>query len=66
MTDAGGKFEGSPTVGHFSIPTPVGDFDGSYTIDKNTIVVEVTEKPFFVPCSAIEAKLIDIVNAERR
>ena len=66
MTDAGGHFEGSPTVGHFSLPTPVGAFDGSYTIDKNTIWVEVSEKPFFVPCSAIEAKLVAIVKTERR
>ena len=66
MTDAGGQFEGSPAVGHFSLPTLVGAFDGSYTIDNNTIWIEVTDKPFFVPCSAIEAKLIAIVKTERR
>ncbi len=66
MTDAGGQFEGSPAAGHFSFPTPVGEFDGSYTIDKNTIWVEVTDKPIFVPCSAIEAKLIAIVKTEHR
>ena len=66
MTDAGGQFAGSSEVGHFSLPTPVSEFEGSYVIDKNTIRVEVTEKPFFVPCSAIEAKLLAIVKTERR
>ena len=66
MTESGGRFEGSPANGDFSLPTPVGAFEGSYTIDKNTIWVEVSEKPFFVPCSAIEAKLGEIVKAERR
>ena len=66
MNASGGRFEGSPAVGAFSLPTPVGTFEGSYSIDKNTIWVDVVEKPFFVPCSAIEAKLSDIVKAERR
>jgi hypothetical protein len=66
MTDAGGQFEGSPAAGHFSLPTPVGEFEGSYTIDQNTIQVEVTDKPIFVPCSAIEVKLLEIVKTERR
>ena len=63
MTDAGGEFEGSDAVGRFVLPTPVGEFQGSYTVDKNTIWVEVNGKPFFVPCSAIEAKLLEIVKA---
>jgi len=65
MTGSGGQFEGSDAVGRFSLPTPVGAFEGSYSIDKNTIWVEVTEKPIFVPCSAIEAKLMAIVKTER-
>lgn len=63
MTEAGGRFEGSPAEGSFLLPTPVGEFEGSYTIDKKTIRVEVTDKPFFVPCSAIEAKLVEMVKA---
>ena len=63
MQDAGGQFDGSDAVGSFVLPTAVGDFGGSYTVDKNTIWVEVYEKPFFVPCSAIEAKLIEIVRS---
>lgn len=66
MTGSGGQFEGSDAVGRFSLPTPVGAFEGSYTIDKNTIWIEVTDKPFFIPCAAIEAKLIAIVKTERR
>jgi len=66
MTGSGGQFEGSDAVGRFSLPTPVGAFEGSYTIDKNTIWIEVTDKPIFIPCAAIKAKLIAIVKTERR
>jgi hypothetical protein len=62
MDDAGGQFEGSPSIGRFVLPTPVGAFEGTYTVDESTIWVEVNEKPFFVPCSAIEAKLREIVK----
>lgn len=65
MTASGGRFEGSAADGSFSLPTPVGAFEGRYSIDKNVIWVEVSEKPFFVPCSAIEAKLGEIVVTER-
>ena len=63
MNGAGGRFDGSDAVGEFTLPTPIGEIQGSYTVDKNTIWVEVSGKPFFVPCSAIEAKLLEIVRA---
>jgi hypothetical protein len=62
MMAAGGQFEGSSATGRFALPTPIGTFEGTYTVDKATIWVEVNEKPFFVPCSAIEAKLVEIVK----
>ena len=62
MTEAGGRFEGSASYGTFSLPTPIGAFDGTYTIDKNTIWVEVLDKPFFVPCSAIESRLMELAS----
>lgn len=65
MNDAGGQFDGSDAVGSFVLPTPIGQFGGSYTVDKNTIWVEVSDKPIFVPCAAIEAKLFEIVKSKR-
>ncbi len=59
---AGGSFVGSASDGTFHLPTPVGDFKGYYQISGSAILLEVTDKPFFVPCSAIEAKLHDYVK----
>lgn len=59
---AGGSFEGSTSDGSFHLPTPVGEFKGYYQISGGTILLEVTDKPFFVPCSAIESKLRDYVE----
>lgn len=54
----GGRFEG----GRFHLPTPVGEFEGDYLLDGNGLVIEVTEKPFFVPCSAIETRLAEYLR----
>ena len=54
---AGGELRGSATAGTFSLSTPVGAFHGAYTISGQTIFLEVADKPFFVPCGAIEARL---------
>ena len=62
MTGSGGSFDGSDSGGTFSLPTPIGQFGGDYSIQGQTISVEVTSKPVFVPCSAIEAKLGDLVK----
>jgi hypothetical protein len=59
---AGGSFLGSASDGTFNLSTPVGDFKGYYQISGGTILLEITDKPLFVPCSAIEAKLHDYVN----
>ena len=63
VTEAGGRFEGSDTAGEFALPTPIGRFEGDYLVEGQTLWIEVTNKPFFVPCSAIEAKLRDYVKA---
>jgi len=62
MGEAGGSFDGSDSGGNFSMPTPIGQFGGDYSIDDHTIRVEVTNKPIFVPCSAIKAKLIEMLR----
>lgn len=65
VSQAGGRLEGSSETGNFLLPTPVGEFEGLYTIEEQVIRVEVTNKPFFVPCSAIEAKLTEVVKSRR-
>ena len=62
MAEAGGSFDGSDSGGSFTMPTPIGQFGGDYSIIEQTIRVEVTNKPLFVPCNAIEAKLIEILK----
>jgi hypothetical protein len=59
---AGGELTGSATSGSFSLSTPVGAFRGDYTISGQTILLEVADKPFFVPCGAIEARLAAYVK----
>jgi len=63
VTAAGGSFDGADAAGSFVLPTPIGAFEGDYLIEQQTIWIEVTRKPFFVPCSAIEAKLAEYVRA---
>jgi len=59
---AGGELTGTASGGEFSLATPVGAFRGSYTISGQTIVLEVREKPFFVPCGTIEARLSSYIK----
>ncbi len=59
---AGGELTGSATEGTFSLSTPVGRFHGTYTISGQTIFLEVVDKPFFVPCGTIEARLAAYVK----
>ena len=59
---AGGELTGSATDGVFSLSTSVGAFRGSYAISRQTIFLEVADKPFFIPCRAIEARLAAYVK----
>jgi hypothetical protein len=54
---AGGDMTGSSTDGAFSLPSPIGAFRGTYRVSGQTIFLEVLDKPFFVPCGTIEARL---------
>ncbi len=62
VSRAGGELTGSATDGAFSLPTPIGTFRGTYAISGQTIFLEVLEKPFFVPCGSIEARLAAYVK----
>ncbi len=53
---------GAPGFGEFSLPTPLGDFAGSYEVVETadggcSVRIELEAKPLFVPCSAVEEHL---------
>lgn len=58
ILNAGGTVTGENTHVAFSIPTPVGRFDGACKVVEPTVVnIAVTDKPDIVPCSVIREKL---------
>ena len=51
-----------PGFGEFSLPTPLGEFAGTWEIAESggggcSIRIELHSKPMFVPCSAVEEHL---------
>ena len=54
---SGGAVTGDARAGLIRVPTPVGDIVGEYTISGDTIAFRITQKPFLVPCLAIEARV---------
>jgi hypothetical protein len=62
VSRAGGELTGSAAGGDFTLATPVGAFRGTYVISGQTIFLEVREKPFFVPCGTIEARLSSYIK----
>jgi hypothetical protein len=59
---AGGTLSGSEVEGSFVLPTPVGQFKGSYSVSGQTIAIDVSDKPAFVPCGLVEARLSQFVK----
>lgn len=54
---AGGRFDGTLASGTFSGKTLLGEFDGTYTASGPVIQIQISRKPFLVPCGLIESKL---------
>jgi hypothetical protein len=54
---ASGKFTGDEKKGEFSVPTPAGTVKGIYTITAQKFAIDITDKPFVVPGSAIESQV---------
>jgi hypothetical protein len=54
---SGGSLSGDARSGTIKVPTPVGDIVGEYVISGDAIAFRITDKPFFVPCAAIEARV---------
>lgn len=53
-----GNFNGDETNGSFDVSVFGNTVKGSYTVDEQTLLIEITEKPFLVPCSMIESFLV--------
>ena len=58
----GGTFSGDDKKGDFVVNTPAGKVKGTYAINEQTFTVNVTDKPFIVPASAIEAQVRKFVG----
>ncbi|HEY0046187.1 MAG TPA: hypothetical protein VGB44_05700 [Flavobacterium sp.] len=58
-----GSFEGDQSRGIFKGNTPVGNFSGSYTIQEDTINVNIDNKPWLVSCGRIEDEINNYINS---
>ncbi len=53
----GGAFSGDTTNGNFSVSVFGNKIIGNYTVSGQDLQINITDKPFMVPCSAIESFL---------
>jgi hypothetical protein len=57
VVSQGGFFEGDTEQGQFSISLMSNTVTGSYLVEGDKLTMNITEKPMFLPCSAIEGYL---------
>ncbi len=53
----GGNFTGDTNAGNFDVTVFGNSITGSYTVSGQNLDVIITDKPFLIPCSAIESFL---------
>jgi hypothetical protein len=53
----GGNFSGDANGGNFDVSIFGNKIVGNYTVSGQTLHITITDKPFMVPCSAIEGFL---------
>ena len=53
----GGSFTGDVNAGNFNLSIFGNAIIGSYTVQEQNLNIVIDEKPFLVPCSAIESFL---------
>lgn len=53
----GGNFNGDTSRGDFHVSVFGNKIVGNYTVSGQTLNINITDKPFMVPCSAIEGFL---------
>lgn len=53
----GGNFTGDTNSGDFDVSIFGNKIVGNYTVSGQTLNINITDKPFMVPCNAIEGYL---------
>lgn len=53
----GGDFTGDTSSGDFNVSVFGNKIVGNYAVSGQTLNINITDKPFMVPCSAIESFL---------
>ncbi|RYZ22196.1 MAG: hypothetical protein EOO16_10045 [Chitinophagaceae bacterium] len=53
----GGTFNGDTSSGNFSVSVFGNTIAGNYNVNGANLVIDITEKPFLLPCPAIESYL---------
>ena len=53
----GGNFNGDASGGDFDVSVFGNKITGNYTVNGQVLNINITDKPFMVPCSAIEGFL---------
>lgn len=48
-----GVFNGDIFSGNFNIPTPFGTLAGSYTVERTTVHISITDKPMLMGCGVV-------------
>ena len=57
LSQSNAHFEGDNTTGAFAFTAMGFDIAGNYGINGDIIDVNITDKPFLVPCSKIESEI---------
>lgn len=57
VQNQGGSFNGDTAGGDFTVSVFGNKIAGNYTVSGQTLNINITDKPFMVPCSAIEGFL---------
>ena len=53
----GGNFSGDINSGEFNVSVFGNKIEGNYRVNGQSLAIKITDKPFMVPCSAIEGFL---------
>ena len=53
-----GTFNGDENTGSFDVSVFGNTVKGNYKVDGQNLEIEITDKPFLVPCSMIESFLV--------
>ena len=51
------RWDGDETGGAYTLRTPLGSIEGTYSLNGSVVVFVITKKPTLVPCGLIERVL---------